>query len=141
MKARIARRCWATLLLAALITSAFYIGHAQASSMNGTWRIENLVLDIFDCQPKICGRIVWIGDPARRKAQCGKTIVWGLSPSGPSEWKGGSIFDPDDGNTYRLSASFEPDGALHARIFKGIELFGRTKILTRVNVSSLSGLC
>ena len=141
MKARMVRRCWVVLLLSVLVTSLFGIGNAQASSMDGTWRIENLVLAIFDCQPKICGRIVWIGDPARRGSQCGKTIVWGLSPSGPSEWKGGSIFDPDDGNTYRLSASFEPDGALHARIFRSIELFGRTKVLTRVDASSLSGLC
>jgi uncharacterized protein (DUF2147 family) len=96
MKARMIRRYWAALLLTALVTSAFDIGNAQASSMHGTWRIENLVLAIFDCQPKICGRIVWIGDPARRRSQCGKTIVWGLSPSGPSQWKGGSIFDPDD---------------------------------------------
>ena len=141
MKARMIRRYWAALLLTALVTSAFDIANAQASSMDGTWRIENLVLDIFDCQPKICGRIVWIGDPARRRSQCGRTIVWGLSPSGPSEWNGGSIFDPDDGNIYRLSASFEPDGALHARIFRGIELFGRTKVLKRVDVSSFSGRC
>jgi hypothetical protein len=32
--------------------------------MNGRWRIDNLVLDIFDCQLQVCGRIVWIGDPS-----------------------------------------------------------------------------
>jgi uncharacterized protein (DUF2147 family) len=142
MKAVIERRCWAAaLLLTGLASSVFGIRDAEASSMNGTWRIENLVLDIFDCQLQVCGRIVWIGDPSRRPSQCGRTIVWGLSPSGPAEWKGGSIFDPDDGNTYRLSASFQSDGTLHARIFRGIELFGKTKVLKRVDISALSGRC
>lgn len=117
------------------------IGQAEASHVDGTWMIRDLVLHIFDCQHAVCGRIVWIGDAARRLAQCGKTIVWGLEQKGPNEWTEGSILDPDDGNTYRLSATLESDGTLHARIFKGIPLFGRTEILKRVDVQTLTGRC
>jgi uncharacterized protein (DUF2147 family) len=95
-------------------------------------------LHIFDCQHAVCGQIVWIGDEARSPSQCGKTIVWGLEAQGPNEWVGGSILDPDDGNTYRLSATYETDGTLHAQIFKGIPLFGRTEILKRVDVRKLT---
>jgi uncharacterized protein (DUF2147 family) len=117
------------------------IGQAEASHVDGTWMIRDLVLNIFDCQRAVCGRIVWIGDAARRPAQCGQTIVWGLEAQSPNEWAGGSILDPDDGNTYRLSATYETDGTLHARIFKGIPLFGRTEILKRVDVRKLTGRC
>ena len=66
------------------------IGQAEASHVDGTWMIRDLVLHIFDCQHAVCGRIVWIGDAARRPAQCGKTIVWGLEQKGPNEWTEGS---------------------------------------------------
>jgi uncharacterized protein (DUF2147 family) len=114
---------------------------AAASPVDGTWRVENLVLDLHDCDNSVCGRIVWINDPARRPAQCGQTIVWGLTLTGPSEWSEGHIRDPDDGNVYRLSATLEPDGVLNARIYKGLKLFGTTKQLKRVDLHALTGQC
>jgi uncharacterized protein (DUF2147 family) len=84
---------------------------------------------------------VWIKDPNRRPSQCGRMIIWGLGVSGPSEWTGGSILDPDDGTTYQLAAKLQPDGALRARIYKGVQLLGRTKILRRIDLASLTGRC
>jgi len=56
-------------------------------------------------------------------------------------WTGGAILDPNDGKTYRLSATYEPNGTLHARIFTGIPLFGKTEILNRVDVRNFTGQC
>jgi uncharacterized protein (DUF2147 family) len=78
---------------------------------------------------------------ARRPAQCGKTIVWGLQAHGQNEWVGGSILDPDDDKTCRLTATLETDGSLHVRIFKGVPPFGRTEILKRVDIRSFAGRC
>jgi uncharacterized protein (DUF2147 family) len=114
---------------------------AMASPVNGTWIVKDLVLHLFDCQQLVCGKIVWIKDAARRPAQCGRTIVWGLRATGPDEWTEGSITDPNNETTYELSARFVADGTLHARIFKGVPLFGRTEILRRVDIKSLSGRC
>jgi len=100
-----------------------------------------MVLEIFDCKTQVCGRIVWLEDLTRRASQCGELIVWGLKPTGASEWAGGSIHDPDDGATYNLSANYWPDGTLRARIYRGIELLGQTKILRRVQPHSLQGWC
>jgi uncharacterized protein (DUF2147 family) len=127
------------LLLTVLVS--FSVESAAASSVDGTWVIQDLVLNLFDCQKLVCGRIVWIKDPARRPSQCGMTIVWGLALTGPAEWTGGSIFDPDDGATYSLSATLQPDGTLHARIYRGIPLLGRTKILRRTDLRSVTGRC
>jgi uncharacterized protein (DUF2147 family) len=132
---------WGWRLAACLLMALALSRSAEATPVDGAWRIENLALHIFDCQGQVCGRIVWINDPARRRSQCGKMIVWGLDAKGNNEWDGGSILDPDDGKTYRLSAVYEPDGTLRARIFKGTPLFGKTEILTRVDVRSLTGLC
>jgi uncharacterized protein (DUF2147 family) len=129
------------LLAAFLLTVVTFSKTAEASPVDGAWIIRDLVLDIFDCDSLVCGRIVWIKDPARRSSQCGRTIVWGLASEGHHKWTGGSILDPDDETTYRLSATYEPDGTLHARIFRGVPLFGKTEILRRVDLTSLSGRC
>lgn len=129
------------LLAASLLAAVTFSKTAEASPVDGAWIIRDLVLDIFDCDSLVCGRIVWIRDPARRSSQCGRTIVWGLESVGHHEWAEGSILDPDDETTYRLSATYEPDGTLHARIFRGVPLFGKTEILRRVDLRSLTGRC
>jgi uncharacterized protein (DUF2147 family) len=102
---RAAALCGICLLFA---VSFLTIGSAkaEASQTDGTWRVENLVLRIFDCQQQVCGRIAWIKEVAKRPSQCGQTIIWGLAPTAQNEWAGGAILDPNDGRTYRLSASY-----------------------------------
>ena len=129
-------------LLAASMIAAVALGGAEAMPpADGQWMIRNLLINIFDCANRVCGRIVWLGEPAKRASQCGRTIIWGLERESPSVWTGGSILDPNNGETYRLSATYEPDGTLHARIFKGVPLFGKTEILERVDAKALPGLC
>jgi uncharacterized protein (DUF2147 family) len=141
MKTGKGKRRIVACLLASLALLMTGIGKAKASSVDGTWIIRDLALHIFDCEPSVCGQIVWIKDASRRQSQCGMTIIWGLETKGPAEWTGGSILDPNNGKTYRLSATYEPDGTLHARIFVGVPLFGRTEILKRVDVRGLIGRC
>jgi uncharacterized protein (DUF2147 family) len=114
---------------------------ASAAPVEGAWAIHDLILEIYQCQNFMCGRVAWVKDPHRRKQDCGRTIVWGLSASGPETWSDGSIYDTTDGNTYRLNATLNPDGTLHARIFRGIPLLGKTEILRRVEARSQPGWC
>ena len=74
-------------------------------------------MHIFDCQRLVCGQIIWLNDPAQRPSPCGRTIIWGLEAKDRNEWDGGSILDPNDGKTYRLSAVYEPDGTLRYRVW------------------------
>ena len=140
MKAKNWRRQVVACLLAALVSPMLGVGLAKASAVDGTWIIRGLVVDIFDCQPLVCGQIVWIKDVSRRASQCGKTIIWGLEAKGPTEdWGGGS--NPRSEQREDLPIIGDMDGTLRARIFKGIPLLGRTEILTRVDVRSLTGQC
>ena len=127
-------------VVAVIVSLLVGFGTAEASQADGTWRIHNLVLRGYDCQQSICGRIVWMKD-AKSSSQCGQTIIWGLTPVTQNEWAGGAILDRNDGKIYQLPATYDPDGTLHARIFKGIPLFGKTEILNRVDVRNLTGRC
>jgi len=141
MKAMVNWRRIAVLLFVVLAGAGFGVGRAAASPVDGTWVIDDLGLTLFDCKDLVCGRIVSINDARRRPAQCGKVIIWGLAKVGPAVWTGGSILDPDDDTQYKLSAELQPDGKLRARIYKGVPLLGRTKILRRIDRASLMGRC
>jgi uncharacterized protein (DUF2147 family) len=131
------------LILLAFMATIFIMrpGPAVASPVDGTWAVQDLILDIFSCQNSVCGKVAWTKDPQRRQMDCGRTIVWGLSPVGPQTWSGGAIYDTTDGSTYHLSATLQPDGTLQARIYKGIPIFGKTEVLRRVPPRSMDGWC
>jgi uncharacterized protein (DUF2147 family) len=135
-----------TFYMAALFALFIYgsagVERAEASAADGTWLIHDLALNIYDCGNLVCGKIVWIGDPKKRTpGKCGKVIVWGLARSGPSEWSGGHIYDTEKDATYNLSAELTPRDTLNARIYKGIPLFGKTEILTRIQPRSRPDWC
>src|SRR5260370_1411467 len=67
------------LLVTLIVCQAVCVQRADASDADGTWTIRDLVLDIFDCQNRVRGRIAWIQNPGRWPTQCGRTIVWGLT--------------------------------------------------------------
>ena len=110
---------------------------------DGTWLVsQRVAFDIFPCKNALCGRISWLRNPAlRTSTMCGRTIVWGLTSAGPSQWDDGWFFDPEDGETYRVSAHVETIDRISARIYRGIPLLGRTEILTRISARSLPGWC
>jgi uncharacterized protein (DUF2147 family) len=130
-----------TILAAAGVGVIGCFQAAKASPVDGSWKIRDLVLEIFECQQSVCGKVAWTKDPHRRQTECGQTIVWGLSQIAPGQWSNGSIYDPENSITYRLSATLEPNGSLRARIYRGAPIFGRTEILTRVASRSLDGWC
>jgi uncharacterized protein (DUF2147 family) len=131
------------MALAGIVATLVMVGSraALATPVEGAWAIHDLILEIYQCQDFMCGRVAWVKDPHRRKLDCGRTIVWGLTPSGPETWSKGSIYDTTDGNTYRLNATLNSDGTLHARIFRGTPFLGKTEVLRRVEARSQSGLC
>lgn len=123
------------------------------------WLIDSRVaIQIFDCGGLLCGQIVWLKasvdsgkrvirdkhnpDPLlRQRKLCGLTILWGLHATDLDHWTGGWFYNPDDGRTYRVSAELVTPDLLVARIYLGIPLFGRTKLLHRVLHGTSKGWC
>ena len=89
---------------------------ALASPIDGLWRtqVHNGDIQIYACGGSECGRVV---DSDLLRAEPGKldsknsdaslqsrpikgeVIMHGFT-GGPTEWKGGTIYNPDDGHTY-----------------------------------------
>ena len=101
------------------------------------------------------GEIVWLEKPTYDEAEgpewSGKTkvdrknpkkalqdkpiiglqIVQGMKAKSESTWDGGTIYDPENGKTYKAKMSLEGD-TLKVRGFIGFSLLGRTSVWTRV---------
>ena len=126
----------------------------------GAWVVvgTGAALEIFDCGGLLCGRIAWLRkardtagrpvqndenpDPAfRQRPLCGLTVLHGLRPAGPDRWNSGSLYNPDDGQTYRVSAKLRSADVLVARIYLGVPLFGETKTLQWIAGLGLDGRC
>jgi len=136
-------RQFVTSAAAVLVSLQCAAASAQAPVPDGTWLVgQRVAFDIFPCQSALCGRVAWLRNPALRTTEmCSRTIIWGLSSAGPSQWNGGWFYDPENGATYRVSAHVDDPDRISARIYKGIAMFGRTEIMTRIAARSLPGWC
>lgn len=73
-------------------------------------------------------------DPGQRSRPIeGLEIIEGFKPDGQAEWAGATIYNPEDGKTYKCSAKLAEDGTtLHVRGYIGFSLFGKTQTWARV---------
>ena len=131
---------------------------AEPDAILGVWwnQEKDAHIELYKCGEEYCGKIVWLkepnypegskdgvpgtpkldhnnSDPALRKTPViGLQIVYGLSYAGDDRWKGGKIYDPKNGKTYRCTLSLDKRGNMKLRGFIGISLIGRNSFWTRV---------
>jgi uncharacterized protein (DUF2147 family) len=156
------RRTVRAALLVIALSSFAAPGTAVSGSLSadGEWFIDGtgVAVQIFDCSGLLCGRIIWLEkardtagrlvrdnknpDPVfRERPLCGLTVIQGLEPAGLDHWNSGSLYNPDDGKTYRISAELRSADMFVARIYLGVPLFGETKTLLRVPRLRSEGWC
>ncbi len=71
-------------------------------------------------------------DPALRgRPLLGITILQGFDYTAEHAWKGGTIYDPNSGNTYKSSITLLDRNTLKVRGYIGVSLFGRSDTWTR----------
>ena len=147
----------AGVMLAAMVAigtaTSSAASHQLAASPIGRWYAEGgaAQVDISDCGGELCGRVVWLRSPfdengcelrdrynpdqsLRHRPVIGLDIVRGLAPSSGADavWKGGTIYDPGSGKTYRASLSVVGENRIELRGYVGIPLIGRTTSWFRV---------
>ncbi len=72
-------------------------------------------------------------DPAlQSRPIMGLELLKGFQYDGNGTWKKGTIYDPDNGKTYKSKVRLGDDGVLNVRGFIGISMIGRTSQWTRV---------
>lgn len=131
---------------------------AQSASPVGQWRTiddetnePRAVVEIYEEEGKLYGRIVEIlqaRDDAPRNDEgqiictaCegekenqpveGLVIIEDMERDG-SRWSGGTILDPETGETYRARMELEREDRLKVRGYIGLPLLGRTQTWYRV---------
>ena len=129
----------------------FSLAFSQKPSILGKWKSINDetgkamgIVELFERNGKVYGRVIDILNPQDRKKTCqncccedkdkpilGLTIIKGLTWDG-DEYNGGKILDPKHGKLYRCYINLEDDDKLKVRGYIGISLFGRTQYWHRV---------
>ncbi len=124
------------------------IGQGKCDAILGTWltEVKDAEIEIYRKSGKYFGRVVWIKDSKDENGQpvkdaknpdkarknkniLGMDIITNLIFD-DSEWKGGSIYDPKNGETYTCKLWLE-NGNLKVRGYLG--WFYDTKTWTKAN--------
>jgi uncharacterized protein (DUF2147 family) len=75
-------------------------------------------------------------DPAlQSRPIMGLELMSGFKFDGKETWKKGTIYDPDNGKTYKCKLRIGDDGVLNVRGYIGFSMIGRTSQWTRVETS------
>lgn len=103
---------------------------------------------------KYYGKIVWLRepnneetgepktdqnnpDPAMRSNKLrGYRILKDFTYKGGDEWGDGTIYDPENGNSYSCTIKMKDENTLDIRGYIGVSAFGRTDIWKRLSVPS-----
>lgn len=128
---------------------------AGAPSPHGLWMTEKkgVVVDLYDCGDRLCGRTVWMKrmhhrngeprldrknpDPALRERHwCGIEAITGLRRAGETKWEGGEVYDPKTGETFGFELKLDGERA-KVRGYLGIPLLGKSETWTRADADGL----
>jgi uncharacterized protein (DUF2147 family) len=149
----------ALYLAFALLVIGFPLLAQEADDVIGSWLTEpsehgRAHIQIYQEDGKYDGKIVWLeqpvyeaGDPMagqpkldrenpdpalRDRPVLGLHILQGFTYAGDDLWKGGTIYDPESGKTYKCKMWLTDDETLKVRGFIGFSLLGRNEEWTRV---------
>ncbi|MCG6910681.1 MAG: DUF2147 domain-containing protein [Deltaproteobacteria bacterium] len=123
----------------------------EGDAILGHWYTDpekkDAVVEIYKDKDVYSGKIVWLKNPknddgtvkvdkenpdeARRSDPLvGLNLVKGFTYKGYSKWAGGTIYDPNNGKTYKCKMKLKDD-ELKVRGYIGVSLLGRTTIWVR----------
>jgi uncharacterized protein (DUF2147 family) len=124
---------------------------SASAQVTGKWKTiddetgqAKSIVEIYEQNGKIYGKIVEILNPAKKNAKCDKcdgadkgkpllglVIIKGLTKD-DDEWTDGDILDPTKGKLYSCTIKLDGKDTLKVRGYMGISLIGRTQKWTRV---------
>ncbi len=134
-----------------LLTETCYcLAQIKADDVTGIWLTpgdNSAKIEIYRSGEKYYGKIVWMQYPniygkpkldsknpdenKQGKPRLGLVIMRGFKFNGDDEWKGGDIYDPETGKTYRAYMYLKGRNTLKLRGYIGFSFLGRTETWTR----------
>jgi len=139
-----------------LLLAVVQVGAGDGDDILGLWRTEEdkSTVEIYKCGDRYCGRIIDLkykvypdDDPLGMAGQervdrnnaeesrrdvplMGLQLMEGFEFKGDM-WRGGTIYDPENGKTYKCKIRITEDGSLKLRGYVGAPALGRTSIWRR----------
>ncbi|MFN3529469.1 MAG: DUF2147 domain-containing protein [Bacteroidia bacterium] len=127
---------------------------AEGDLLVGVWEPSHgkARVKIDKIADKYYGKIVWLKEPndpdtgqpkldknnpdesLRQVPLKGYRILKDFTYAGKQEWTEGTIYDPENGNTYSCIIKAKDDNTLDIRGYIGVKTFGRTDVWKRVAV-------
>jgi len=143
-----------SMLVTLLFASTTVMAQDNGDRLVGVWEPSNgkARVKIDKIGSKYFGRIVWLKepndpetgepktdknnpDPTLRNAPLrGYRILKDFVYEGDNEWSGGTIYDPENGNTYDCVITMTDENTLDIRGYIGISAFGRTDVWKRLQI-------
>jgi len=144
-------------LLFILFLSAQIAFAADEDKIVGLWITprNECKIEIFKSGLKYCGTIAWLKEPLyladddggmagkpvvdrenpnpnlRSRTLIGLRLVEGFTYAGKNVWEKGTIYNPDNGKTYKCRMILSAPDRLEVKGFIGIPLFGATSVWIR----------
>ncbi len=142
-----------TIIISCALWLAHLVGSAQADQLLGVWEPSNgkARVKIEKIGEKYYGKIVWLKEPNDPKT--GQPKVDKNNPDvslrsvplkgyrmlkdfkflGNNQWDNGTIYDPENGSTYKCIIKMTDSNTLDIRGYIGVEALGRTDVWKRLN--------
>ena len=99
---------------AVALAGALFATPTFAADVIGVWRTETndkgayLHVQMYACGGNICGRIIKNVN-GQMQHIVGQDIIKGMAPDGANKWDGGTIWKPDDDETYDAEMELKGD--------------------------------
>ncbi len=141
-----------TTFMVLFITAPLMAQLTEADHLVGVWETENgrSHVKISKSGNTYYGRIIWLKEPLNDQKKpkmdknnpdpdkqtlplIGTKILSGFEFKGADVWEDGTIYDPENGKTYKCKISKNGNTQLNIRGFIGISMIGRTTVWKRVN--------
>lgn len=108
-------------------------GASASSSPTGVWldHTGRAAIEIANCGGNLCGKIVWLKDPANTKEGCGLQIIGNVKPVSGGKWDGGWILDPEKNAKYDVELTPLSNGNLKVMGYAGMKFLNETYTWTR----------
>ncbi|MEX2589290.1 MAG: DUF2147 domain-containing protein [Chitinophagales bacterium] len=124
---------------------------AQNESVKGEWYTadKEAKIKIYECDnDEICGKVVWLKEPNEEDGSpkkdvnnpdedkhdnpiLGMDLLKGFEKTDDKLWENGTIYDPNNGKTYKCKLTLVEEDLLEVRGFIGFSFLGRTEEWTR----------
>ncbi len=140
-----------TLIFATLVANS-QTKTLEADKILGVWQTGSGKgrIQITKYGEKFGGKIIWLKEPndsngnpkldkknpddaKKKNTTLGLNNLLGFSYEGKGKYENGTIYDPENGKTYKCIITMEADNILKVRGYIGFSMIGRTDTWTRVN--------